>query len=130
MSDDLATKTINLSESEMLTLPEKLDFKKELETLYTQLVDLIHRKGLADHFSATAQNKIEDIKEQIDVVRSFLDAEEINSIKQMEDRFNEQIVRLDMRIRKGDKVRRGALTAKEKEELAREYEKEKEKKKE
>ena len=130
MSDDLATKTINLSESEMLTLPEKLDFKKELETLYTQLVDLIHRKGVADHFSATAQNKIEDIKEQIDVVRSFLDAEEINSIKQMEDRFNEQIVRLDMRIRKGDKVRRGALTAKEKEELAREYEKEKEKKKE
>ena len=130
MSEDLAVKTINLSESDMVMLPEKIDFKKELENLYGQLFDLVRRKGVADHFSVTAQSKIDDIKEQIDVVRSFLDAEEINSIKQLEDRFNDQVMRLDMRVRKGDTVRRGALTAKEKEAQAKEYEKEKEKRKE
>lgn len=60
------------------------DFQKQLEALYREKQELLRRKLVADKFSETARKKLEDIDEQIAIMKQFIGSEEINTLKPVE----------------------------------------------
>ncbi|MBQ6855310.1 MAG: hypothetical protein IJO11_07745 [Alphaproteobacteria bacterium] len=121
------TITEQLSGDEFLA-PQGIDFREELKVLEKERNGLLYRKEVADRFSQTAQKRIAELDEHILLIRQFIGEDDVYSIKPLSAELDDNdIVRLAMHPKKGDTIRRGALTAKQKEILAQEAEEKREK---
>ncbi len=112
------------------TTNSTFDFNEQLVELRSRRDSLTHRKSIAERFVETATIQIAQVDEQISVIMQFADMDDINTIPTAQN-FIEDLAtsRLEAHPGRTDKVRRGAMTAKEKEKMERQDE-EKEKKKE
>ncbi len=91
MSETKQNVNIPLEETELNL--SSFDFQQQLELLNHQKAELLHRKKVADHFSQTAQRKLDEIDEQILILKGFLGEKETNEIKPevvIEDNTNER----------------------------------------
>ncbi len=104
-----------------------IDTEMQLAELKHRRNSLLHRKGVADHFSQTAETEIAKIDKEIQRITG---PDDINSIKPKQSIIDDlSISRLEAHPSRNDKVHRGAMTPKEKERMEKEAE-EKEKKRE
>ena len=91
MAETKQTPDIPVEETELNL--SSFDFQQQLELLNRQKADLLHRKKVADHFSQTAQRKLDEIDEQIFIIKGFLGEKDTNVIKPPEvfdDKTNER----------------------------------------
>ena len=91
MAEIKQTPDIPVEETELNL--SSFDFQQQLELLNRQKADLLHRKKVADHFSQTAQRKLDEIDEQILIIKGFLGEKDTNEIKPLEvfdDKTNER----------------------------------------
>ncbi len=108
-----------------------LNFEERLKELEEQKTSLLYRKGVADRFSQTALARLNDIEEEINLINGFVGVAEVNAISPMSEVMEDlKISRLAMHPGRTDKVRRGAMSVKEKEKMAEERAEEEEKRKE
>lgn len=108
-----------------------LNFTERLKELEQQRDSLLYRKGIADRFSQTALSRLNDIEEEMTILNEFIGAADVNAIKPVEEMMEDlKISRLNMHPGKKDKVRRGAMSVKEKAEMAEERAEEESKRKE
>ena len=108
-----------------------LNFLERLEELEQQRSSLIHRREVANRFIQTATLLLRDVNAEIELLRQFIDGEEINTIQPME-QISDDFLRSKF-LEQGiipEQPRRGAMTAKEKEKRVKEAEEEKTKRKE
>lgn len=107
-----------------------LNFQERLAELEQQRNSLIHRKEVADRFIQTANLLLREVTAEIELIRQFIDGEEINTIQPME-QISDDFLRSKF-LEQGiipEQPRRGAMTAREKEKKVKEAEAEKEKQK-
>ncbi len=108
-----------------------LDLNAQLKELEHERDSILYRKGVADRFSRTATIRINELDEQILLLNQFIGNDDINTIKPMADIFEDlTISRLEAHPSRTDKVRRGAMSPKEKAKMREEEQREEEKKKE
>ncbi len=82
MAETKLTPDIPVEETELNL--SSFDFQQQLESLTRQKAELLHRKKVADHFSQTAQQKLDEIDEQIVILKGFLGEKDTNVIKPKE----------------------------------------------
>ncbi len=105
-----------------------LNFTERLKELQKERQSLDYRKSIAERFLKTAQEKINEIDEEITLINEFIGEADINDPKAFREITAEDIAMLEMHPGKGDRVHRGAMTAKEKVQRAKEWEEEAEEK--
>lgn len=108
-----------------------IDFTKQLAELEKHRASVAYRKSVAERFLNTAVNELSELDEQISLLREFLGFDESNGIKPHLGIIDDlEVSRLNLHPGRGDKVRRGALSVKEKLEAEEERAEQKKKEKE
>ncbi len=109
----------------------EINFNEQIAELTRRRDSLAYRKKVADHFSETAGVEIEKIDNEIATIQLFVGQDTVNTIKPKQNAIEDlSISRLEAHPSPLDKVRRGAMTAKEKEKNEREAEEEEKKREE
>lgn len=106
-------------------MSDELDFVEQLKELERSKQQLLHGQVVAGRFLDNSNKRLEDINEQIEILRQFMGLDDVpNTLKQIDPIDENDGQTLEMHPKAGDTVRRGAISAKEKQEHAEETEKE------
>lgn len=105
-----------------------LNFIERLKELQKERQSLDYRKSIAERFLKTAQAKLNEIDEEMTLINEFIGEADINDPKAFREITAEDIALLEMHPSATDRVRRGAMTPKEKIQRAKELKEEAEEK--
>lgn len=105
-----------------------LNFIERLKELQKERQSLDYRKSIAERFLKTAQAKLNEIDEEMTLINEFIGEADINDPKAFREITAEDIALLEMHPTATDRVRRGAMTPKEKVQRAKELKEEAEEK--
>lgn len=105
-----------------------LNFIERLKELQKERQSLDYRKSIAERFLKTAQAKLNEIDEEMTLINEFIGEADINDPKAFREITAEDIALLEMHPSATDRVRRGAMTPKEKVQRAKELKEEAEEK--
>lgn len=105
-----------------------LNFIERLKELQKERQSLDYRKSIAERFLKTAQAKLNEIDEEMTLINEFIGEADINDPKAFREITAEDIALLEMHPTATDRVRRGAMTPKEKVQRAKELQEEAEEK--
>lgn len=105
-----------------------LNFIERLKELQKERQSLDYRKSIAERFLKTAQAKLNEIDEEMTLINEFIGEADINDPKAFREITAEDIALLEMHPSATERVRRGAMTPKEKVQRAKELKEEAEEK--